>query len=116
MSIRVRTMRSAALFTALWMLLATPRQLAAQSISGSIAGNVKDNTGGAAAGRHGGSGESGTDRKGAHGRHRRAGQLQDHRPAAGHLHRDVHAAGLQHGQARRDRADERLHGARSTPS
>ena len=34
-----------------------------------------------------------------------SGQYTDRRPAAGHLHGDVHAAGLQHGQARGDRAD-----------
>ena len=34
-----------------------------------------------------------------------SGQYRDCRPAAGHLHGDVHAAGIQHGQARGHRAD-----------
>ena len=63
-----------------------------------------------AARRHRRSGQSRAHRKGPDGRHRRRGPVQDRRPAAGHLHGDVHAARLQHGQTRRHRADDGVHG------
>ena len=50
------------------------------------------------------------DRKGPRRRHRRHRPVPDRGSAARHLHRDVRAAGLQHVQARRHRADRLVHG------
>ena len=61
------------------------------------------------AGRHGGSVESGAHREDALGRFQRRWPILDSRPEAGHLYRHVHAAGIQHGQARRHRAGRRVH-------
>ena len=45
------------------------------------------------------------------GRHRRRGPVQDHRPAARHLRRDVHAERASAPSSAGHRADRRLHGA-----
>ena len=58
-----------------------------------------------AARRHRRSRQPGADREGADGRHRRDRPVPDREPAARHLQRHVHAARLQHRQARRAGAD-----------
>ncbi len=50
---------------------------------------------------HGGGREPGADREGPYATTDGTRPLPDHQPAAGHLHGDLHAGGLQHGQARR---------------
>ena len=45
-----------------------------------------------------------------------SGQYRIRGSAAGHLHRDVLAAGLHHREARRHRADRFVHRDRSTPT
>ena len=77
---------------------------------GSIAGIVTDSVRRRAARRHGRSRQPGADRKGPLGRRPTGpGQYQIVNLPPGALHRDVHAAGLQHAQARRHRADRQLH-------
>ena len=63
-----------------------------------------------AAGCHRGSREPGNHRKGPDRRDRRgSGPVPDHRAPARRLHRDLHAARLQHRQARRHQPDRRVH-------
>ena len=62
-----------------------------------------------AARRHRRSVEPRPHRAHALGRHQRRRSVLDSGPAAGHLFGDVHAAGVQHGQARRHRADRHVH-------
>ena len=71
-----------------------------------------------AAGRHGRSGKSRPDREDALGRHRRHRPVSHRRSSSRHLRRDVHAARLQHREARGHRAEWRLrrHGQRRPAS
>ena len=57
-----------------------------------------------------GGGQPGADRKGPLGGDRWNGPVSNRGPSAGDLLDHVHASRLQRGEARRDRADERLHG------
>ena len=81
----------------------------AQGQTGSIAGVVSDATGAVLPGVTVEASSPALIEKVAHRRHRRSGRIQDRRPAARHLQRDLHADRLQHRQARRHRADHRLH-------
>ena len=82
----------------------------------SITGVVKDTSGAVLPGRDRRSRESGAHREGPHRRDRRHRSVPHHRTAARRLHRHLHAARLQHRQARRHQADRRVHRRRSTPS
>ncbi len=64
-----------------------------------------------AARRHRRGEQPGADRKIAHGGHRRSGRVQDRRPAARRVCRDVFPYGLRHREARGRRADQQLHRA-----
>ena len=82
------------------VLLLLPSMAFAQA---SITGLVQRHVGRRASGRDGRSGQPGAHRKGPHRGHRRQRPLPDRRSAARRLHRHVHAARLQHRQARRRR-------------
>ena len=79
-----------------------------------IAGVVKDASGGVLPGVSVEAASPALDGKGPVGRDRRHRPVPHRRAAARHLHGHVHAAGLQHRQARRHPAERHAHRRRST--
>ena len=85
-------------------------QTVAFAQNGSIAGVVRDTSGGVMPGVTVEASSPALIEKTRTAVHRLRRPIQHHRPASRHLHRHVHADRLQHGQARGDRTDRRVHG------